>query len=147
MENNIKTINEHLAPIFKFLLPRLENAGIDYWVYGGVAVAAYAGKFIRPNRDVDIFVRQEDFNKVKLVLEEFCSEQENVNFKECNLLNRGNYSRPKLEVKIDKVERLSVVPVYLKDENSILVFGNGAKYFSVEILEKIERNIFGYRFF
>lgn len=139
-------MNRHLEPVFKILLPGLEKAGVGYWVYGGIAIAAFVGKFIRINKDVDIFVMEKDFSKAKLVLEDICRKQENANLKECNLLKRGNYSRPKLEVKISGAERLSVVPVYLKDNCAVLVFGNGAKNFSDEILEKVERNISGYRF-
>lgn len=140
-------MNEHLEPIFKIFLSGLEEAGVDYWVYGGVAVATLAGKFVRKNRDVDIFVKDEDFDKIKLLLKEICSKQDNAGLKECNLLNKGGFSRPKLEVKINGRERLSVVPVYLRDDRAILVFGNGAKDFSEDLLEKVERDISGYRFF
>ena len=140
-------MNKHLEPVFKILLLGLEKAEIDYWVYGGIAVAAFADKFIRDNRDVDIFVREEDFNKTKLTLENICTKQENTYLKECDLLKKGSYSRPKLEVKINRVERLSVVPVYLKDDSAVLVFGNGPKVFSNEILGKVERNLSGYKFF
>ena len=140
-------MNEHLEPVFKILLPDLEKAGIDYWVYGGIAVAAYAGDFQRPNPDADIFVKEKDCNKTKLLLEEICGKQENAGLKECNLLNKGGFSRPKFEVKINGRERLSVVPVYLRDDRVILVFGNGAKDFSEDLLEKVERNISGYKFF
>ena len=140
-------MNKHLELVFRVLLPALEKAGVDYWVYGGVAVASYAGEFIRENPDVDIFVKEEDFNKTKSLLKKICSEQENTGLKECNLLNRGDFSRHKLEVKIDGRERLSVVPVYLRDDSNILVFGNGAKGFSKGILEKTEKDVSGYRFF
>ena len=34
-------MNEHLEVVFKNLLPELEKTGIDYFVYGGVSIAAY----------------------------------------------------------------------------------------------------------
>ena len=140
-------MNKHFESVFEILLLGFEKTGIDYWVYGGIAVAAYAGELIRENPDVDIFVKEEDFNKIKSLLKEICIDQENTELKECNLLNRGSFSRPKLEVKIDGRERLSVVPVYLRDDNAILVFGDGTKDFSKGILGKTERDVSGYRFF
>jgi len=140
-------MNKYLEPVFNILLPGLEKADIDYWVYGGIAVATFATKFIRDNPDVDIFIRDKEFSKARSILEDICNKQSDINLKECNLLKRGNYSRPKLEAKIDRVERLSVVPVYLRDDSAVLVFGNGVKEFSVRILEKVERSLSGYRFF
>ena len=127
-------------------LPKLEEYQIDYWVYGGVAVAAYAGKFFRENTDVDIFVKEDDFIRTNALLKEFCIEQ-NAGFKECNLLNRNDFSRPKLEVKIDRHERMSVVPVYLRGGSATLVFGNGAKSFPKDMLKRVARNLSKYGFF
>ena len=50
-------MNSELKPVFNKLLPQLVQAKIDYWVFGGVSVAAYTGSFIRDNKDVDIFVK------------------------------------------------------------------------------------------
>jgi hypothetical protein len=38
-------MNEHLEPVFIVLLPGLEKAGIDYWVFAGVAIAGLQGEF------------------------------------------------------------------------------------------------------
>jgi hypothetical protein len=62
-------MNKHLQPVFNILLPELKKYGIDYWVYGGVSIAAYAGRFIRRNKDVDVFVKNIDFERAKLILE------------------------------------------------------------------------------
>ena len=43
-------INEHLGPVFEEVLPAISNAGIKYWVYGGVGVAGINGKYIRENQ-------------------------------------------------------------------------------------------------
>ena len=137
-------MNEHLEPIFKILLPELERAGIDYWVYGGVSVAAYAGKFIRLNKDVDIFVKNNDFGKVKLILEDLCNKN---NFALFNHLPPKNSFRPKLDIKIENEERLSVIPVYLKDDKVEFKYKDGNQLYSNKILNKIERNISGFRFF
>lgn len=141
--------NNHLESVFKNYLLELEKSQIDYWVYGGIAVAAYAnkGEYIRRNDDVDIFVKEEDFSKTKDFLKEICNKQKNTKFEELKPLNRDGFSRPELEVRFNKEEILSVVPLYQKDDNFTLVFGNGAKAFSKDILEKVKRDISGNRFF
>lgn len=135
-------MNKHLEPVFKILLLGLEKAGIDYWVYGGVSIAAYVGKFIRENTDVDIFVKESDFEKTKLILGNLCN-QNNFKLHEPPPLKTG---RPKLEILIRR-ERLSVVPAYLKDNKVELMSNQGSVSYPNEILEKVERNINGYRFF
>lgn len=139
-------MNKHLEPVFNLLLPALDKAGIDYWVYGGVSVAAYEGRFIRDNDDVDIFVRDRDYEKVEPILKGIQSNNVSIGLKNCRTLDRDGYKRPKLEVWIDDNEIMSVVPTFLKYENLVLVFGNGAKNYSVEILEKNERNLSGFTF-
>ncbi|HCU48006.1 TPA: hypothetical protein DIC39_03035 [Patescibacteria group bacterium] len=57
-------MNVHLNPVFEVILPAIEKEKISYWVYGGVAIAAIKGNFIRENTDVDIFVYDEDYIKV-----------------------------------------------------------------------------------
>lgn len=139
-------MNEHLEPIFDIFLSGLEEAGIDYWVYGGVAVATLAGKFIRKNRDVDIFIKEADMDDARSIVESRCYDQDFV-WNECRLLKRDGFLRPKLEVKRRRNELLSIVPIYLKDNQAILVFGNGARAFSRDILYRVERDISGYRFY
>lgn len=137
-------MNKHLEPIFKILLPKLEEAQIDYWVYGGISIAAFAGKFIRENRDVDTFVKEADFQKTKLLLEDLCSQN---NFE---LRLKGENKRPKIEIIIGGKERFSMIPVYQK--NNTIIFLHEKKYggneeYAIQLLEKVERNISGYRFF
>lgn len=85
-------MNDHLEPVFKILLPALEDAGIDYWIYGGIGIADITGGFIRNNRDVDIFVRETDYSQAKIILEGICNKHSNVLLKSCNLLNKGIYT-------------------------------------------------------
>ena len=54
--------------------------------------------------------------------------------------------RRKVEVKIDK-ERLSMVPAYMKGHRVELKFNRGSKDYPIDILERVERNISGYKFF
>jgi len=141
-----KNINKHLDPVFNVLLPKLEEAKIDYWVYGGISVAAFAGKFVRKDRndDVDIFVKEEDFLKAKFTLKPFCIG--NFKLKDHHPLIRGAYKRPKFDIKNGKHEGLSIVPIYLEDNKITLVFGSGIEMYSNGILNKVERNIESYRF-
>jgi hypothetical protein len=146
-------MNEHLEFVFKNLLPKLEKAGIDYFVYGGVSIAAYVGKFIRNNKDVDTFVRDTDFDKAKSILKSLCKPNEKYKFK-CYCPEKGN-EKHKIDIKYDNIrydnEKIfSVVAAYQK--NNIIEFKYSSKHggneeYSKQILERTERNISGYRFF
>ncbi len=140
-------MNSHLEPVFKILLPSLEDAGLDYWVYGGVGIAVVAGKFIRNNRDVDIFVKEKDYGQAMIILDGVCNNQDNFCAIPRNTLNKGNYLRPKLDIKINKKEIFSMVPIFLKSATATLVFGNGPQAFSLDILKIVKRSLSGYTFF
>jgi hypothetical protein len=134
-------MNEYLKPIFKIVLPKIEQAGIDYWVYGGIANAAYNGDFFRINQDVDIFLMDADFEHAKSILYELCQHN---NFKLKSYYRR---KRPKIKLIIDDIERFSMTPICHK--NGIILFKHraGDQEYPDKILEKIERNISGFRFF
>jgi len=136
-------MNEHLKPIFQVLLPRLEKAKIDYWIYGGISIAAYAGKFIRDNQDVDIFVKDMDFEQAKSMLVALCKK---YNFKLKFSLQEGD-KRPKIEIKIDNIKRFEMIPVYQKDNVVVFKYRDGNQGYPNKVLERVERNISGYRFF
>lgn len=136
-------MNKHLEPVFKIMLPELEKNEIDYWVYGGVSVAAYVGRFIRRNPDVDVFVKDNDFERVKLILEDLCNKN---NFKLINSPPPKDNRRSKLDIKIDK-KRLSVISVYLKNNVVVFEYPEGDQIYFNQILNKIKRNISGFRFF
>jgi len=138
------TMNKHLEPVFNVLLSGLENAGIKYWVYGGVAIAAYARKFIRNNQDVDIFVEEAEYNVAKSVLKKLC-DRYNFRLIEQKPLSKTN--RPKFDIKINGEERLSGVPVYLTNEGVELGFWKGIEKYSYQMLTPTERVISTYRFF
>lgn len=141
-------MNEHLKPIFETLLPGLEEAEIDYWVFGGVSIAAYAKEFIRYNKDVDIFVRDNDFENAKSVLGDLCKKS---NFELTYHQPKESNERPKIEVKIDGRERFSMIPIY-QNNNDATEFRYPDKYggneeYPKQILERVEVNISGCRFF
>lgn len=137
--------NKHLEPVFKILLAGLEKAGIDYWVYGGVSIAACKGEFFRENTDVDIFVKVSDFPRTKSLLNSLCNQNKfNLPKEDCS----KKTGRPKLIVKNEKKRKLlEVVPIYLNDNKVEIKSDQGSKIYPIDILERVERNINGYRFF
>lgn len=135
-------MNVHLEPVFRILLPELERAEIEYWVYGGIGIAACAGRFIRRNADVDIFVKDTAFEKTRSILQDTCC-QNLLKLKSKRLKRVG---RPKLEV-IGKGEILSVVPAYVEGKVVRFEFSNRPAEYPFQMLERVERNISSYRFF
>lgn len=142
-ELNRYIMNEHLKPVFEILLPVLENSSIDYWVFGGVSIAAYKNEFFRKNKDVDIFVKEIDFQKTKLLLEKFCSK--NI-FKTIYSLPKNINDKPKLNILLNK-EIMSVIPVYQKNNKILFKYRDNNEEYSIQILERVKRNINGYKFF
>ena len=140
-------MNEHLKPVFDLLLPKLDAAKIDYWVYGGVSIAGMFSQFHRYNKDVDVFVKNADFEDARLALESVCENQE---FNHCTKTSPET-ARPKFEIfDSDMKEIFSMIPVYQEGSDVIFkypkAFG-GSEVFSVGIYEKEERYVSGYRFF
>jgi hypothetical protein len=107
-------INEHLVPVFEEVLPAISNAGIKYWVFGGVGVAGINGKYTRENQDVDIYVQEEDFWKLEPILKDLVEKHgawDGDNWTlTYSMLKR--HKRPKFALNIKKVERFEVIPVY-----------------------------------
>jgi len=138
-------MNKHLEPVFRILLHGIEKTGFNYWVYGGVSVAAYAGKFFRSNKDVDIFVRDNEFERIRLILQKLCDQN---NFE---LIQEGEKSkRPKIEIKINGYKKFSMIPICQKDNIVVFLYEKrygGDQEYPNQILERVERDIFGYRFF
>ena len=110
-------LNDSIGVIFEHVLPSLTSAGIKYWVYGGVGVAGAAGKPVRNNGDVDIYVLNEDFSMAEGVLRRLCEEHNVSNTDRWEIKPRGplRTGRPKLDFLITDRERLSVVPIYNTD--------------------------------
>jgi len=134
-------MNEHLKPVFSLLLPRLEKAGIDYWVYGGVAIAGIKGYFYRCNKDIDIFVLNKNYKKANDIIKE-TSDKNLWIFKPAKLLG----TRPKNELFIDGKERLSIVPIYETDSEVKFIFEKRPKIFSGILLKSVIRYIGKYKF-
>lgn len=142
-------MNDHLKPAFD-ILAELEKAGFVYWVFGGVSIAAVAEHFFRKNRDIDLFVKEGDFDKAKLFLEQVCAKYD----------LEPHYSPPKRASDKPKLELtptgrrrrgshsdlLSVVPVY-RDHSSIIFRYPKPEVYPVEMLKRIERRIGDYQCF
>ncbi|MFH0792244.1 MAG: hypothetical protein V1905_03465 [bacterium] len=107
--------NKHLTTAFNEILPMLTKANIKYWVYGGVGIAGIAEKFFRTNQDIDIYVLNNDFNKVGKILKVLCEKHGGLDGDDWAL----QYSmtkrakRPKLDLYIKGNELLSVIPIYI----------------------------------
>ena len=114
MNQENKPLNEHLAIVFEEILPALTNAGIKYWVFGSVGIAGIVGKFLRENKDVDVYILNEDFSKAESILRQLVENHGDWDADGWVL----SYSvmkktkRPKLELSIKGAERFSSVPVY-----------------------------------
>jgi hypothetical protein len=143
-------MNEHLEPVFNTWLPVLEKQGIDYWVYGGVSIAAYAEKFVRQdkegNKDVDIFVKYDDFHKARVILDDFCKRNALI-FKYDEL--KDGSKRPKVEIRNRTKGKLSMIPIYQKNNNMVeLIHPHKTRdQYPDQILERIEKSISDFRFF
>jgi dihydrofolate reductase len=48
---------------------RLDEVGMEYWLFGGWAVDFYAGRVTRPHLDVDIAVWRDDLQRIAAVLD------------------------------------------------------------------------------
>jgi len=136
-------MNEHLNEVFSIIIPEFEKNGISHWVFGGVAVAAIKGDFLRENGDVDTFVEERDFEKAKSVLEKLCLKYSDWKIC-CGITNN---IRPKIEIKINEKEVFSLIPVYKNSENVQFIFPNGGDIcFSSDILNSVDRKIADFTF-
>lgn len=106
--------NSHLDIIFEEVLPALSNAGIKYFVFGGVGVAGVNGSYIRENQDVDTYVLEEDFGKVEMILRKLVEEHGAWDGDRWSLTYSmlKKHKRPRLSLNIKKEERFEIVPFY-----------------------------------
>ena len=134
-------MNEHLAPIFRVVLPELDRSGSRYWVYGGVAIAGIKGEFRRPNSDVDLFVMEDDYEKIIETIAGFESElgwrhEDN----DAEKRKKRDWFAPD-----QKEDVLSVVPVFPAGGRIMFVFGRGS-YTPQNVLSSEIRTIIGFSF-
>jgi len=138
-------MNRHLEIIFIKFLPEVSKAGIPYWVYGGIAIAAIAGKFLRKNDDVDVFVLNDDFSRTQVILKKICRLNKDCIF---GISNENNKLKLKVYIPhIQKKEVLSIMPVYKTNTMIEFRFLDGFERFDEDILERVERKINNYKFF
>ncbi|OGC38960.1 hypothetical protein A3K42_00355 [candidate division WWE3 bacterium RBG_13_37_7] len=141
--------NKHLESVFKSLLPALECKNIDYWVFAGVGIAGCIGHFIRKNKDVDIFVKESNYDNAISILKTVCSIREELKCFCRKPIVRSCYSRPKFEVrtypygKRDKI--FSIIPIFEKSDCVTFVFEK-TKDFQKEVLHRVTRVVQDYKF-
>lgn len=139
-------MNDHLRIIFETILPSLENTGINYWVYGGVAIAGLKGEWLRPNDDVDVFVFEKDFEKISRILSDLAKQHSWKFYIDEKIVP----SRPKCELffKDGENDFLSVVPVFETEKGiKFLLPHNIEKIFPKDILERESRTVGEFNFF
>jgi len=135
-------MNPHLTPVFQDILPSLDQAGVSYWVYGGIAVAGIKGEFIRSNNDVDLFVLEQNYQAAIHVIDPL-SKELGWTVKDTNFNNR-----PKREFfgQGNHQDLLSIMPVFQKEQNIVVVFQTSRKSFPAKTLYREQRSIGSYRF-
>ena len=135
-------MNEHLRSVFNVILPVLDLSNVKYWVFGGIANAAFVGNFFRRNKDVDIFILDKDFQHTKVIIEAI--------IKKNNWIRKDDNSikdRPKFELKIDNEEIFSVIPVYKIDGKIELRLYKNIKRYPIDILNQTHRQLGGFDFY
>jgi hypothetical protein len=136
-------MNDHLKPAFDILV-ELENAGLPYSVYGGVAIAGFVGNFFRRNRDIDVFITNDYFEKAEQVLKGSCIE------KQFRLEVNKEGIKPKINYFVNEKERLSVIAVIEAGNSIVFKYEEkwgGDETYHRQILERVERRVGKYRFF
>ena len=130
-------MNEHLQPVFELIVPAIEEAGISYWVYGGVAIAGIKGEFVRRNRDVDLFVLDEDYKLTRDVIQRIA---ENVGWTFIDSNYRNRPKREWFERGHDK-DLLSLMPVYKLDARVRIIFQTSTNDFPGSVLDRQKRRV------
>ena len=122
------------------MLPALEKAGIDYWVWGGIGIAG-AKKVFREeisNNDVDVIVKDSDWEKSKILLRQLAFEL-GLEYRESE-----KYSDSfKIELIYKGKEIFSAVPVFAKDDHVDFRYG---QKFPLDFLEPELREVDRYKF-
>ncbi len=134
-------MNEHLAPIFRVVIPELNCSGSNYWVYGGVAIAGIKGEFLRPNRDIDLFVMEDDYQKISETIAGLESE---LGWKHVDDDAEKRKKRDWFAADQND-DVLSLVPVFSAGNQIRFVFGRGS-YTSQNVLSSEIRTIGGFSF-
>ncbi|MFA7286732.1 MAG: hypothetical protein WC052_03685 [Patescibacteria group bacterium] len=134
-------MNEHLRPIFETVLPAIEAADIEYWVFGGIAIAGLEGRFVRKNNDVDIVVYREKYRGALDAIE--ASRDKTWTYKDTN------FARPKREFFVPdrKEDILSIMPIYRNGATVTIQFQKSKKNFPTDTWGYQKRVIGSYSFF
>jgi hypothetical protein len=133
-------MNEHLKPIFQTILPALEKAGIDYWVWGGIGIAGVKGFFRKeiPNNDVEVIVKDSDWEKTKEICQQVAST---LGFRYS--LHQKYHDGFKIDLYGGEKELFSVVPAFITETDIDFRYG---KRFPLDFLDVRWREVEGYKF-
>src|SRR5260221_12239259 len=133
--------NEHLTSIFRVVLPELNRSGFEYWVYGGVAIAGIKGEFLRVNPDVDLFVMDDDYEKI---IETVTALESKLGWRheDNNAENRRkrDWFAPNRQKAV-----LSIVPVFREADRIRFIFGHDS-YTTQNVLSSTVRTVGGLSF-
>jgi hypothetical protein len=136
-------MNEHLASVFNIIFPKLREKNINFWVFGGIAIAGIRGEYLRKNNDVDTFIEDKDFKKAKDILEELCVNHQK--WKICYSVLNG--LRPKTEIYENGNEIFSLMPIYKNEVSVDFIFPNGGSdNFHPDVLTPVKRSLSGFKF-
>jgi hypothetical protein len=62
-----KPVDDQLSAI-RILSQALEDAGIEYWLFGGWAVDFWVGEVTRPHDDIDVAAWRKDYDSIRAAL-------------------------------------------------------------------------------
>ena len=112
-------MNEHLRPSFETVLPTIQNAGIRYWVYGGIAIAGINGAYCRDNPDVDIFVLDDDYDRT---IDLVAGLEQQLNWEHRDADQQRERRKREWRIIGTKGDILSIVPVFPQGDSVRFVF-------------------------
>lgn len=126
--------------MFKSVLPVLTEAGICYWVYGGVAIAGINGAYLRPNPDVDVFVVNDDYDEARELV---AGLEKDLNWDHQDTQQRERRKR-EWRVTGNRHDIFSLVPVFRDGDRIRFVFKRD--FIPNTVLTSVTRRIGNHRF-
>ena len=134
-------MNEHLRQVFDVVIPSIENVGIAYWVYGGVAIAGINGAYLRENPDVDILVMSNDYDETIELVTRFEKE---LKWEHCVAKPQRGRRKRQWRMVGERKDIFAVIEVYPVGENVRFIFGTD--FIPQNPLTAVRRRIGDYSF-
>jgi len=138
-------MNERLKPVFEIILPALEQAKIEYAIFGGIGVAGMRRNFYRQNDDADVCVLEKDFLAAEKILSSLAGRQ-NWELKKDQKLVPG---RPKFELSFigEKHGFFSVIPLFETPNGIEFKFYKNNQVFKNDIWNRERQTIGNFNFY